>query len=145
MIQISHGPLSSPLSMKSRKEALRIAKKIFAASLKDGHLDESSVRKVVAKLSEARPRGYLEVADAYWRLVRLEVERNRAIIQSAVALDEPTTAGLIADLKKKYGPQITTEFSVDSDLLGGVKIRVGSDVWDGSVKNRLERLSEQFN
>ncbi|PAW62050.1 MAG: ATP synthase F1 subunit delta [Verrucomicrobiia bacterium Tous-C2TDCM] len=131
--------------MKSRKEALRIAKKIFAASLKDGHLDESSVRKVVAKLSEARPRGYLEVADAYWRLVRLEVERNRAIIQSAVALDEPTTAGLIADLKKKYGPQITTEFSVDSDLLGGVKIRVGSDVWDGSVKNRLERLSEQFN
>jgi F-type H+-transporting ATPase subunit delta len=103
------------------------------------------VRQVVAKLSEARPRGYLEVADAYWRLVRLEVERNRAIIQSAVALDGPTTAGLIADLKKKYGPQITTEFSVDPDLLGGVKIRVGSDVWDGSVLNRLERLSEQFN
>jgi F-type H+-transporting ATPase subunit delta len=131
--------------MKSRKEALRIAKKIFAASLKEGQLDESSVRQVVAKLSEARPRGYLEVADAYWRLVRLEVERNRAIIQSAVALDGPTTAGLIADLKKKYGPQITTEFSVDPDLLGGVKIRVGSDVWDGSVLNRLERLSEQFN
>jgi F-type H+-transporting ATPase subunit delta len=131
--------------MKSRKEALRLAKKIFAASLKDGQLDESVVRKVVAKLSETRPRGFLEVADAYWRLVRLEVERNRAIVQSAVALDEPTKAGLVTDLKKKYGPQITTEFSVDPALLGGVKIRVGSDVWDGSVKNRLERLSEQFN
>jgi F-type H+-transporting ATPase subunit delta len=131
--------------MKSRKEALRLAKKIFAASLKDGQLDESVVRKVVAKLSETRPRGFLEVADAYWRLVRLEVEKNRAIVQSAVALDEPTKAGLVTDLKKKYGPQITTEFSVDPALLGGVKIRVGSDVWDGSVKNRLERLSEQFN
>jgi F-type H+-transporting ATPase subunit delta len=131
--------------MKSRKEALRLAKKIFAASLKDGQLDESVVRKVVAKLSETRPRGFLEVADAYWRLVRLEVERNRAIVQSAVALDEPTKAGLVTDLKKKYGPQITTEFSVDPALIGGVKIRVGSDVWDGSVKNRLERLSEQFN
>lgn len=131
--------------MKSRKEALRLAKKIFAASLKDGQLDESVVRKVVAKLSETRPRGFLEVADAYWRLVRLEVERNRAIVQSAVALDEPTKAGLVTDLKKKYGPQITTEFSVDPALLGGVKIRVGSDVWDGSLKNRLERLSEQFN
>jgi F-type H+-transporting ATPase subunit delta len=131
--------------MKSRKEALRIAKKIFAASLKDGQLDESAVRKVVAKLSETRPRGFLEVAEAYWRLVRLEVEKNRAIVQSAVALDEPTRTGLVADLKKKYGPQISTEFSVDPALLGGVKIRVGSDVWDGSVKNRLERLSEQFN
>jgi len=131
--------------MKSRKEALRLAKKIFAASLKDGQLDESVVRKVVAKLSETRPRGFLEVADAYWRLVRLEVEKNRAIVQSAVALDEPTKAGLVTDLKKKYGPQITTEFSVDPALLGGVKIRVGSDVWDGSVKHRLERLSEQFN
>jgi len=131
--------------MKSRKEALRLAKKIFAASLKDGQLDESVVRKVVAKLSETRPRGFLEVADAYWRLVRLEVEKNRAIVQSAVALDEPTKADLVTDLKKKYGPQITTEFSVDPALLGGVKIRVGSDVWDGSVKNRLERLSEQFN
>ena len=131
--------------MKSRKEALRLAKKIFAASLKDGQLDESVVRKVVAKLSETRPRGFLEVADAYWRLVRLEVEKNRAVVQSAVVLDEPTKTGLVTDLKKKYGPQITTEFSVDPALLGGVKIRVGSDVWDGSVKNRLERLSEQFN
>ena len=131
--------------MKSRKEALRLAKKIFAASLKDGQLDESVVRKVVAKLSETRPRGFLEVADAYWRLVRLEVEKNRAIVQSAVVLDEPTKTGLVTDLKKKYGPQITTEFSVDPALLGGVKIRVGSDVWDGSVNNRLERLSEQFN
>ncbi len=131
--------------MKSRKEALRIAKKIFAASLKDGQLDGSAVKKVVAKLSESRPRGYLQIANAYWRLVRLEIERNRAIVQSSVPLDEATQARVTADLQKKYGPQIAPEFSVDPSLLGGMKIRVGSDVWDGSVKNRLERLAEQFN
>jgi F-type H+-transporting ATPase subunit delta len=131
--------------MKSRKEALRTAKKIFAASMKDGQLDETAVKKVIAKLASSRPRGYLEVADAYWRLVRLEVERNRAIVQSAVDLDDATKARLTADLRKKYGPQVAPEFSVQPELLGGMKIRVGSDVWDGSVKNRLERLSEQFN
>lgn len=131
--------------MKSRKEAQRIAKKIFAASMIDGRLDEGAVKRVVAKLKESKPRGYMEVADAYWRLVRLEVERNRAIVQSAVALDDATKARLSADLKKKYGPQIAPEFSVDPALLGGMKIRVGSDVWDGSVKDRLERLSEKFN
>lgn len=131
--------------MKSRKEALRIAKKIYAASLVGGQLDLSVVKKVVAKLTETRPRGYTQVADAYWRLVKLEIERNRAVIQSAIALDDATKARIVNDLKKKYGAQIAPEFTVAPDLLGGMKIRVGSDVWDGSVKNRLERLSENFN
>ena len=131
--------------MKSRKEALRIAKKIFSASMADGRLDEVVVKKVIAKLSETRPRGYREVADGYWRLVSLEVERNRAVVHSAVGLDDPLKASLVADLKKKYGPQVAPESQVNPELLGGMKIRVGSDVWDGSVKNRIERLSEQFN
>jgi F-type H+-transporting ATPase subunit delta len=131
--------------MKSRKEALRIAKKIFAASMVGGQLDLSVVKKVVAKLAETRPRGYTQVADAYWKLVKLEIESNRALIQSAVALDDATQDRIVTDLKKKYGPQISPEFTVEPDLLGGMKIRVGSDVWDGSVKNRLERLSENFN
>ena len=131
--------------MKSRKEALRTAKKIFAASMQDGRLHEATVKKVIAKLSETRPRGYMQVADAYGRLVRLEVEKNRAIVQSAIVLDESAKASLVADLKKKYGSQVAPEFTVNPELLGGMKIRVGSDVWDGSVKNRLERLSDQFN
>lgn len=131
--------------MKSRKEALRTAKKIFAASLVDGRLDLATVKKVIDKLKETRPRGYVQVADAYWRLVKLEVERNRAIIQSAIALDEATKTQVVDDLKKKYGTQIAPEFAVVPELLGGMKIRVGSDVWDGSVKNRIERLSENFN
>ena len=131
--------------MKSRKEALRTAKKIFAASLVEGQLDLPTVKKVIAKLKETRPRGYIQVADAYWRLVKLEVERNRAIIQSAIALDEKTKNQVVADLKKKYGAQIAPEVAVVPGVLGGMKIRVGRDVWDGSVKNRIERLSENFN
>ncbi len=131
--------------MKSRKEALRIAKKIFNASWVNGQLDLSTVKKVIAKLSSERPRGYMQVADAYWRLVKLEIQKNQALVQSAVPLDKTTQDDVVKDLKKKYGPHIVAEFSVNPELLGGMKIRVGSDVWDGSVKNRLERLSENFN
>jgi F-type H+-transporting ATPase subunit delta len=131
--------------MKSRKEALRTAKKIFGASWTNGQLDLSTVKKVIAKLSSERPRGYIQVADAYWRLVKLEIERNRAVVQSAVTLDKATQDEVVKDLKKKYGAQIVPEFTVNPELLGGMKIRVGSDVWDGSVKNRLERLTENFN
>lgn len=131
--------------MKSGKELKRTAKKLFQASLVDGVLDVSVVRKVVRKLSDAKPRGYLQVVTAYWRLVRLEVERNSALIESAVELDAATRAQVEADLKKKYGNQISTEYAVRPALLGGIRIKIGSDVWDGSVLNRIQRLEEKFN
>ena len=51
---------------------------------------------------------------------------------------------LVASLKQKYGSDLTTGFVVNLKLLGGMRIRVGSDVWDGSVRNRLERLQQQL-
>ncbi len=50
----------------------------------------------------------------------------------------------MADLQKRYGQDLTTEFSVNPALLGGMRIRVGSDVWDSSVRNRLERLQQKL-
>ena len=130
--------------MKSGKEATRVAKKLFAASVVDGKLDPETVQKVVRKLIADKPRDYQQVIGAYWRLVRLEQDNNRAVIESAVELDAATKDAVVADLKKKYGDQITPEFALNADLIGGMKIRVGSDVWDGSVKDRIERLSEKF-
>ncbi len=121
-----------------------MAKKLFAASVVDGKLHPETIQKVVRKFIADKPRGYLQIINAYWRLIRLEQEGNRAVIESAVELDEATKTSVVSDLKKKYGDQITTEFALNSELMGGMKIRVGSDVWDGSVKYRIERLSEKF-
>ncbi|MDF1658251.1 MAG: F0F1 ATP synthase subunit delta [Verrucomicrobiales bacterium] len=131
--------------MKSGKELRRTAKKLFQASIVDGVLDPGVVQKVVRKLSDAKPRGYLQVISAYWRLVRLEIERNSALIESAIELDAATRTQVESDLKKKYGNQISTEYAIRPDLLGGIRIKIGSDVWDGSVKSRIERLEEKFN
>lgn len=130
--------------MKSGKEAARIAKKLFAASLVDGRVDPATVRKVVSKLSEEKPRGYLALIDAYWRLIRLELEKSSATIESAVELEPSVRDQVLADLRKQYGDQVEAEFKTNPALIGGMRIRVGSDVWDGSVKNRIERLSERF-
>lgn len=131
--------------MKSGKELKRTAKKLFQVSMVDGVLDPQVVQKVVRKLSDAKPRGYLQVMTAYWRLVRLEVERNSALVESAIELDTATRKQVEGDLRKKYGDQVTTEYAVRPELLGGIRIKIGSDVWDGSVKNRIQRLEENFN
>jgi F-type H+-transporting ATPase subunit delta len=50
----------------------------------------------------------------------------------------------VDNLKRKYGQDLIAEFSVNPELLGGMRIRVGSDVWDATVRNRLERLQQQL-
>jgi Na/Pi-cotransporter len=131
-------------SMKSGKEAARIAKKLFTASVVDGKIDVQTVRTILGKLIDEKPRGFMALINSYWRLVRLEAEKNTALVESAEALESGVKSQLEADLKKKYGDQVEVGFARNPELLGGMKIRVGSDVWDGSVKSRIDSLSEKF-
>jgi F-type H+-transporting ATPase subunit delta len=84
------------------------------------------------------------VLENFKRLLRLEVEKRHAWIESATELNPETTAQIIANLKRKYGQDLMTESVVNPEVLGGMRIRVGSDVWDGTVRNRLERLQQQL-
>ncbi len=51
---------------------------------------------------------------------------------------------MLRDLRSKYGDGLTTDFRVNPNLIGGLRIRVGSDVWDGSVRGRLDRLEQEL-
>jgi F-type H+-transporting ATPase subunit delta len=66
------------------------------------------------------------------------------VIESAVELDEDVTKQLTSSLKAKYGKDLTTEFKVSPELLGGLRVKVGSDVIDGSVRERLNRLENEL-
>ena len=127
--------------MNISKEARRTSRQLFRACMVDGKLDESRVRTVVNGVASSKPRGYIGMLDAFSRLVANEVSRQRALVESASALSPATQTELQASLSKKYGRQLTLDFSVNPELLGGIRVKVGSDVWDGSVKARLEGLA----
>ena len=127
--------------MKISKEARRTSRQLFRACMVDGKLDESRVRTVVNGVASSKPRGYIGMLDAFSRLVANEVSRQRALVESASALSPATQTELQASLSKKYGRQLTLVFTVNPELLGGIRVKVGSDVWDGSVKARLEGLA----
>jgi F-type H+-transporting ATPase subunit delta len=130
--------------MKINKEIRHLSREMLRASFTDGQLDPGRIASVVDSLIAKRPRHYIEVLKNYRRLLRLELEKRRATIEAASEVDPATTSELVANLKKKYGSDLTTEFVVNPELLGGMRIRVGSDVWDGSVRNRLERLEHEL-
>ncbi len=92
----------------------------------------------------AKPRHYVDILKNYHRLIRLELDKRHAVIESATALSWDTSEHVLRDLRLKYGEGLTTEFRVNPDLIGGLRIRVGSDVWDGSVRGRLDRLDQEL-
>ena len=70
--------------------------------------------------------------------------RRQVVVESSTPIDGQTRERVETGLQQKYGSDLSFEFSVNPDLIGGMRIRVGNDVWDGSVKARLARLSNSF-
>jgi F-type H+-transporting ATPase subunit delta len=130
--------------MKLSKEARKSSKTLFLGSFSNGKLDEAKVRTVVKELAEKKPRQYLGILEGYQRYVRLELARRHALIESATNLDRATRDQLRRELKAKYGDDLTTEFKVSPELIGGLRIKIGSDVWENSIQNRIASLEEEL-
>ena len=80
----------------------------------------------------------------FQRLVRLDREAHSARVESASSLPDDVRARIEAGLARMYGSGIATSFAQNPALLGGVRITVGSDVYDGSIQGRLAALEERF-
>lgn len=135
---------SRKIDMKINKEVRQMSRELLRASFTDGQLDRGKIGNLIESLVTKKPRHFLDVLENYKRLVRLELEKRHARIESAHELSPEVTAQIVQNLSRKYGNDLTTEFVVDPNLLGGMRVRVGSDVWDGTVKTRLERLATQL-
>jgi F-type H+-transporting ATPase subunit delta len=126
--------------MRSPREARKTARSLFRGCLTEGKLDASRVRAVTEALATEKPRGYLSILQVFSRLVRLELERRHAVIESAAPLTESEMKEVRAEITRTHGDDLTFDIAVRPDLIGGLRVRVGSDVWDGSVRARLEAL-----
>ena len=130
--------------MKLNKEIRQLSRKMLQASFTDGQLDPGRISSLVDSLITQKRRNYIDVLKNYRRLLRLELEKRHATVETSSEADPTICSEIVANLKSKYGNDLSTEFHVDPRLLGGMRIRVGNDVWDGSVRNRLERLQNEL-
>jgi F-type H+-transporting ATPase subunit delta len=129
---------------RTMSQVRRQSKLLFRWCLLDGKLDEHRARQVVQHVSESRPRGYLAVLGEFTRLMRLECARHTARVESAVPLQSDLQARLQRSLESAYGERMNTEFLGNTDLIGGMRIQVANDVYDGSVRFRLTALAASF-
>jgi F-type H+-transporting ATPase subunit delta len=130
--------------MKISKLAQREARQLFRNCQVDGLLDENRVRQTVALLLAKKPHGYVGILSRLHRLVKLELERRAARVESATPLPADLQADVTRRIRQIYGPGADIAFSQNPTLLGGLRVQVGSDLYDGSVRTRLEKLEQSF-
>ena len=130
--------------MKVNKQAKREAKQFFHSCLVNGLLDENRARQVVQGLAAAGHRNCPAILTHFLRLVKLDQAQHTAIIESATPLAPDLQASTQAGLTRLYGPGITTSFVHRPELIGGMRIQVGSDLYDGSVRAGLAALEKRF-
>ena len=83
-----------------------------------------------------------EVAQAYRRLLQQQLGIRQAEIVTARELGAAERDALVAEIGKLAGSRIEASFKLDATILGGTVVRIGSTVYDGSVRGRLDRLKE---
>jgi F-type H+-transporting ATPase subunit delta len=130
--------------MKGNKQSRRGAKQLFKSCQVEGQLAEERVRQAVALVIEKKPRGYFGILQELQRLVKLDVSSRSARVESAVALTDAQQQNIRESLGRLKAGEVTVEFAENADLIGGMRVKIGDDVFDGSVKTRLATLSESF-
>ncbi|HEY5752937.1 MAG TPA: F0F1 ATP synthase subunit delta [Chthoniobacterales bacterium] len=130
--------------MSLTREARKVAKALFRVATADGRVDGERVRALALQLIAEKPHQYIGILKEFQRLIRLELAKRHAKVEAATELSPSDMEAVTNELKTKFGDDLTAEFIHNPELLGGLRIRIGSDVFDGTVKGRLQLLENRL-
>jgi len=130
--------------MISSRRAKRQAKQLFRLCVTGDMLDEDRARQLARGITGSGYRSSGPVFASFLRLVRLYRAQHSAVIASATPVPPDLRAAIETGLGRQYGPALTVAFACEPALIGGMRIQVGSDVYDGSVRGALETLEQRL-
>jgi F-type H+-transporting ATPase subunit delta len=130
--------------MKSDRQARREAKQLFRLCLIDGLADENRVNQVARAIATGGGRDARRILGHFLRRAAQDRANRNATVDCAVPLTEQLRAAIQADLVRRYGAGVITAFRHCPELIGGVRIQVGSHLYDGSVRAALAALEKSF-
>lgn len=130
--------------MKSNRKIVRSARRLFRLCLVNGALDETRTREVARRIAVSGRRESRPLLTALLRLVRLDLARREALVESATPLPFDVQESVSTGLRGLYGADVKANFTVNPALVGGMRVKVGSDVYDGSVRARLAALEARL-
>jgi F-type H+-transporting ATPase subunit delta len=130
--------------MKANRRSRRLARQLFQLCLVGGKLNHDRVRLVAKRLGDGTERNALAVLSQFQRMVRLDHAKHTAVIESAEPLTDDVRRVVEAELARRHGEDLGISVTINPALIGGMRITVGSSVYDGSVRGRLNALERQL-
>lgn len=130
---------------KSKKENLRIAKKIFKLSLSKNDLDESKITIVVSEIKKSYKSAAIGILKSYLTILQNKIRRQTLVIESAQSLNTNIVDKLKNSFEKRFNEKITTQVKQNPNILGGLKITLENTQWDYSIKGKLDQMKEFIN
>lgn len=104
-----------------------------------------TMRNFLNVVVDHRRAGLLpEIADEYTAKLNVKLGIAEAAVTSAAELSAQEKAGLVKGLERATGLKIVAKYAVDAALLGGAAVRIGSVIYDGSVREQLRRLEVEL-
>lgn len=120
------------------------AKADLVRSLLDGRAHAVTVRLVARLVALPRGRSLEAGIDALSKLAAARRGRVVGVVTTAVPLSDRQKQRLGAALAKLYGRQVHLNLDVDPEVLGGISVRIGDEVIDGTVASRLEEATRRL-
>ncbi|MEW2414062.1 F0F1 ATP synthase subunit delta [Streptomyces sp. NPDC046866] len=126
------------------RKASASAKGTLVHSLLDGKADAATERLIARLVTHPRGRSLEGGLEALSKLAAERRNRMVATVTSAVPLSDAQRNRLGAVLAKLYGREMHLNLDVDPAVLGGIVVRVGDEVIDGSIAERLSEASRRM-
>lgn len=127
--------------MRGDKKTKALAKQLFKLSLVNGAISPEQVAGVLGYIEKTAPRHALALLKLYHRAIATEFAKSRALVEHAGPVTDATLKSIEAAMTRKYARPVTATAQPNPKLLAGLRVRVGSDVYESSVSGQLAALS----
>ena len=127
--------------MAADKQTKLLAKQLFKLSVVNGVVSPEQVAGVLGWVEKTSPRRPVALLKAYHHRIAIELAKSRAEVEHAGPVSDATLKQIEAAMTKRYARVVTASAKPNPKLLAGLRVRVGSDVYESSVANQLAKLS----
>jgi len=119
-------------------------RKVIIKEVFENKISDEMMNFLFILVDKRRTRNVFEIKDEVDKLVDKNLDIERAYVKSAIALNEEEKTIIKENLEKMTGKKVKLKAVVDEDLIGGLYIKIGDKVIDGSLKNKLDKMKEEL-
>lgn len=131
--------------MKSLQSIKTYVRKLVELSKgSDGLISDERVKAILEVLRKNKPRQLKRILEVFQMKLRTELRKEEAEVEYAGKMTDEVLVDLTSRFQTHYNKQLRVKLIDQPILIGGVRVSVGDDVWDYSIRGRIERLGDYF-